>query len=942
MNQESYYSKVVTLSGWTILFLGMLALFGWILKFQILSSFSDTYIPMAPATAITTIFFGFILISGAYEPDRMRYKWHTIVVSGFFSLYGFMIFLGFFWSRLNFLEDFLFPVTITANKFPVNHMSPYTGLLFFLCGIAFIINILIVDRKNLPNLISSLGLVVTFAGFVAVLGYLFGTPFLYGGHIIPLSIPTSIVFLLLGLGLISIAGPKGIYLRQFIGNSTNARVLRAILPVVLAAIILKDLLDIYISDDLHINPALLLALLTIVFSVLTTLVVVRLTKNIFQSAAKAEQEIELQKLRFQQLFENSPIGMVMFDKDEKIQTINKSFETIFQFTLDEIKGKSINETIVPDAKIKESIELKTKSATGKRMDLETVRKRKDGSLVSVHAFGVPVNIEDELMGQYGMYIDITERKQRELENQILSEIGHSVSTTSNLTELMELIHNSLRKVVYAENCVFVLYDENTGLFSFPYYVDQFDTAPPPLAMSKSCTSYVFRSGKSLIITPQVFQQLKDQNKIELVGSDAPSWIGVVLQISSRIIGVLVLQHYQEENIYKEEHLRFLDSIASQIANVIERKQAEEELHKSQQLIEGIINAISVRVFWKDKNSVYLGCNAVFARDAGFSDPKDLIGKDDFQLGWRDQAELYRSGDSQVIESGNSILLSEEPQTTPEGKTIILLTNKIPLRNSNGEIYGILGTSMNITDRIAAVQEIKLKNEELQKLNAEKDKFFSIIAHDLKTPFNSIIGFSEILVEQVMGKNYQGMEEYAGIILHSSQRAMDLLMNLMEWSRAQTGRMEFSPQYLDIDVLINDATELLSDFAHQKLISISRELPKNIRVFADKAMIDTLLRNLISNAIKFTNPGGSIVVSAEQEQEKLIVTVSDNGVGINADAMGKLFRIEESYSTKGTQNEQGTGLGLILCKEFIEKHGGKIWAESEVGKGSKFSFTIPKV
>ncbi len=172
--------------------------------------------------------------------------------------------------------------------------------------------------------------------------------------------------------------------------------------------------------------------------------------------------------------------------------------------------------------------------------------------------------------------------------------------------------------------------------------------------------------------------------------------------------------------------------------------------------------------------------------------------------------------------------------------------------------------------------------------------------------------------------------------------MDLLMNLMEWSRSQTGRMEFSPQYLDIDVLINDATELLSDVAHQKLIAISRELPQKIKVFADKAMIDTLLRNLISNAIKFTNPGGTIIVSAEQKQDEVMVTVSDNGVGINADAMGKLFRIEESYSTKGTQNEQGTGLGLILCKEFIEKHGGKIWAESEVGKGSKFCFTIPKV
>ena len=120
------------------------------------------------------------------------------------------------------------------------------------------------------------------------------------------------------------------------------------------------------------------------------------------------------------------------------------------------------------------------------------------------------------------------------------------------------------------------------------------------------------------------------------------------------------------------------------------------------------------------------------------------------------------------------------------------------------------------------------------------------------------------------------------------------------------------------------------------------MPQSITVFADKDMIGTILRNLISNAIKFTNQGGTIVVSAKQKQGELMVTVSDNGVGIEADVLGNLFRIEESYSTSGTQNEQGTGLGLILCKEFIEKHGGKIWVESEVGKGSKFCFTIPKI
>lgn len=166
------------------------------------------------------------------------------------------------------------------------------------------------------------------------------------------------------------------------------------------------------------------------------------------------------------------------------------------------------------------------------------------------------------------------------------------------------------------------------------------------------------------------------------------------------------------------------------------------------------------------------------------------------------------------------------------------------------------------------------------------------------------------------------------------------MNLLEWSRSQTGRMEFNPKAIDIVTLINDVIQLLDDSAQQKSITISRELPNNITVLADKAMMGTILRNLISNAVKFTYLGGTIFVSAEQKQDELMISVRDNGIGIKKDAIGKLFRIEENYSTYGTQNEEGTGLGLILCKEFVEKHRGIIWVESEMGKGSTFCFTIP--
>ena len=237
-------------------------------------------------------------------------------------------------------------------------------------------------------------------------------------------------------------------------------------------------------------------------------------------------------------------------------------------------------------------------------------------------------------------------------------------------------------------------------------------------------------------------------------------------------------------------------------------------------------------------------------------------------------------------------------------------------------------------------EIEKQVETIREVNSTKDRFFSIIAHDLKSPFNSILGFSSLLVEQIQENNHEGIEEYAIILQNSSQRVYDLLTNLLEWARSQTGRMEFNPERTEIVALIDNVIELSKDAAQQKSITISKDMLPNAFVLVDKYMISTVLRNLFMNAIKFTKPGGKIVISAQQKKNQLEISVSDNGVGIDKDAIDKLFRIDESYSTAGTQNEKGTGLGLILCRDFVERHRGQIGVESVLGKGSKFFFNLP--
>ncbi len=265
----------------------------------------------------------------------------------------------------------------------------------------------------------------------------------------------------------------------------------------------------------------------------------------------------------------------------------------------------------------------------------------------------------------------------------------------------------------------------------------------------------------------------------------------------------------------------------------------------------------------------------------------------------------------------------------------------PSFDSDGNIQNVILMHIDVTDRKEAEAIIESASL-LKELNATKDKFFSIIAHDLKGPFNSILGFSSILNEKVRDRQYDGVAKYSGIIYQSASRAMDLLVNLLEWSRTQTGKIQYNPEYFDLLNLLIEVQALLRDSAKPKAITINITGPGSISVYADKPMISAVLRNLVSNSIKFTGTGGAILISIKEYEYKIEVSVLDNGIGIPKEEIDKLFRIDESFSTPGTENERGTGLGLILCKEFIDKHNGIIWAESGMEKGSKFCFTLPKI
>jgi len=283
-----------------------------------------------------------------------------------------------------------------------------------------------------------------------------------------------------------------------------------------------------------------------------------------------------------------------------------------------------------------------------------------------------------------------------------------------------------------------------------------------------------------------------------------------------------------------------------------------------------------------------------------------------------------------------IQLRKNKQLKQLGITIALLLLLLLL------IIGLKYIDKNRLNRILEEKNnvIEKSEQELRLLNASKNKFFSIIAHDLKNPLHNVLGFSYL-----MHKDYDRFKEderrkFASDIYQSTNNIFRLLQNLLEWSRSQTGNLNFSPAVVEYQRILDNSLSVLKTLAEQKNIVIKTGNDPELKIYGDPLMIETVLRNLINNAIKFTPEGGQIEVCAKESDGQTVISVSDTGIGISEEETQNLFRIDSKVKRKGTNNEDGTGLGLILCHEFVDKHNGKIWAESTPGKGSEFIFSLP--
>ncbi len=375
-------------------------------------------------------------------------------------------------------------------------------------------------------------------------------------------------------------------------------------------------------------------------------------------------------------------------------------------------------------------------------------------------------------------------------------------------------------------------------------------------------------------------------------------------------------------------------------DITERKKTEEIIRESEARLTEAQRAAKLGSWEWDMKTNELVCSDEFLRIFGFK--RETFNNNADELLDRihpDDKESYLLALEKAITSASDDAL-EYRVVTPDGNSRTIYGSSYKVLDKDNNPVRAIGTVLDITERKKIEEEIRKQNEELQRTNAEKDKFFSIIAHDLRSPFNGLLGLTEMMAQDIKLFSMSDIQDLAAKLNESAANLYRLLNNLLEWSRMQRGTTEFHPSELDLKDITETALDLFKETASGKGVELSEEIPYGLKITADKSMIESILRNLVSNSIKFTEKGGKVSVAAERTNGNIKIEIKDTGIGMEEDILNNLFKIDTKITRKGTNEEPGTGLGLMLSKEFIAKHNGKIQVTSKPGEGSTFSVIIP--
>jgi len=525
----------------------------------------------------------------------------------------------------------------------------------------------------------------------------------------------------------------------------------------------------------------------------------------------------------------------------------------------------------------------------------------------------------------------------ESERQVISEVIHALNQTANLDQLLCRIHQALKEVVYAENCFVALHDSNTDLFHFPFFADQFDATPAPQKVDRSCTALVFRTGRAMLIPQSEFDRLAAKDQVELVGSPSPAWLGVPLKTPSATIGVLVVQHYQNDDAYDQRDLEFLDSVGGHIALAIERRSAEDALRKSELMFRLLFAHTPLPTWVFDVETFqFLQVNEAAERLYGYT-----------------AEEFAKLSILDIQPEGDRASFSDHLRRIEAGRH----QEHRKHRKKDGKIFDveIVAHSLDYAGRrvrLVVAQDLSerhLLEEQLrqaQKMEAV-GRLAGGVAHDFNNLLMVIKGHTELLLGLLPATEHvtRKIEQ----IDRAADRATSLTRQLLAFSRMQV----LQPKVMSLNSVVEDMGKLLPRLIGEDVELVIRTAPDLGAIRADASQMEQMIMNLAVNSRDAMPSGGKLVIETSNVDldqmytaahpvvragRYVLLAVSDNGTGMDEETQTHIF--EPFFTTK--EQGKGTGLGLATVYGVVKQSGGFIWVYSELGKGTSFKIYLPRV
>ena len=535
-------------------------------------------------------------------------------------------------------------------------------------------------------------------------------------------------------------------------------------------------------------------------------------------------------------------------------------------------------------------------------------------------------------------LDVTELQRMESERQVISDVVHALNQTANLDQLLNRIHLALKRILSAENCFVALHDPQRDVFEFPFFADEFDSAPPPQKVGRSCTAYVFRTGKAKLIPQSDFDALAALGEVELVGSPAPAWLGVPLKTPTATIGVLVVQNYQNEHAYDLRDLEFLDSVGGHIALAIERRRAEEELRKSESMLSLLFERNPLPTWLYDVETLrFLRVNQAAVGQYGFS-------QSEFErmsiLEIRPTAEREKVAAHLIQMKAESEEHAFWLHQGKDGKTfeVEIISHEL--------VYAGRRVRLVVAQDISERRHLELQLRQSQKMEAV-GRLAGGVAHDFNNLLMVIKGHTELLLGALSPTD--SIARKIEQIDRSADRATTLTRQLLAFSRLQV----LQPQITNLNSVVEEMGKLLPRLIGEDIELILRPGQQLGAIRADASQMEQVIMNLAVNSRDAMPTGGKLLIGTRNCEldhsytashplmrpgSYILLDVTDTGTGMDEETQAHIF--EPFFTTK--EKGKGTGLGLATVYGIVKQSGGFIWVYSEPGKGTSFKIYLPRV